>query len=675
MRKSIGGSALLLCLLLAGTAAAAEKSLYWSGLDVEARLEADGTLRVIERQSMVFDGEWNGGERRFNLRPGQSIALESLEEIDPASGTPRVFVQGDLDSVGEFAWHGPNVLRWRSRLPSDPLFEATGKRYVLTYAMSNVLTRRGDRYRLSHDFAFADRPGVIERFTLDLQLDPVWQPGDGFTMPVTVNGLTPGSSYVLNLPLRYTGSGTPLAKDLSATIETVPASQPSRFGGAAPASVRHGAAVIFLLIIAGMIVAFVAGEVRGGRFAPLDPAAGIDREWLQKNVFDKRAEVIGAAWDEKTGGAEVAAMLARLALEGKIRTRVEEKKGWLTTRSVLHLEKCTELSTLPSHERWLLEALFVGKAETDTDHVREVYRNHGFDPVAVISENLENSLPWKKRGASLTSRDVTSLVVFALGYVVGIIFTASVGREGDFLALLASGALTGFALAALVPFAHFSRKDVNAVPLTLVVLLVAALFLLALFYRRLFFGSTELHPVALLLLGGLSTMALRVTLKVASTDGEQKRIVVRKRLLSARRYFVDQLRRKSPTLDDSWFPYLLAFGLGRHVDRWFRAFGGASAAAMTASADSSIAASSSSFGAGSAAGYSIGGGWSGGGASFGGAGATGSWSVAASQLASSIPSPSTSSGGGSGSSSSSSGGSSSSSSSGGSSGGGGGGGW
>lgn len=674
MKRKIGGAAFLLCLLSAATAAAAEKSLYWSGLDVKARLEADGKLRVIEQQSMVFDGEWNGGERRFNLRPGQSIALESLQEIDPLSGTAKPFLQGDLDSVGEFAWHGPGVLRWRARMPSDPLFEATEKQYVLIYVMSNILSRRGDRYRLSHDFAFADRPGVIERFTLDLQLDPVWQPGDGLAMPVTVNGLTPGSSYVLNLPLRYTGSGTPSAKDLSATIETAPASRPSRFGGAAPPRVRHAAGVVFLMIIAAMVILLVIREHGTGRFAPLDPPDRIDGEWLEKNVFSRRAEVIGAAWDEKTGGAEVAAMLARLALEGKIRTRVEEKEGWLASRSVLHLEKCTELSTLPSHERWFLEALFVGKAETDTDHIREVYRNHGFDPVAVISENLENSLPWKKREASLTSRDVTLLVAFALAYVVGIVFSASVGREDDLLALMASGTLTVLSLGALVPLAATSRRDVSAVPLTLAACLLSAAGLVALFYRKLFFGSIELHPVSLLLLGTLSILAMRVVWKVGSTEGEEKRIVVRKRLLSARRYFIDQLRRKSPTLDDSWFPYLLAFGLGRHVDRWFRAFGGANVAAVT-TGEASVAVSSSAVGVGSAAGYSIGGRWSGGGASFGGAGATGSWSVAASRLASAIPSPSSSSGGGSGSSSSSSSGSSSSSSSGGSSGGGGGGGW
>ena len=36
--------------------------------------------------------------------------------------------------------------------------------------------RDDDGYRLDHDFAFPDRAGVIERFSLHLTLDPVWRP-------------------------------------------------------------------------------------------------------------------------------------------------------------------------------------------------------------------------------------------------------------------------------------------------------------------------------------------------------------------------------------------------------------------------------------------------------------------------------------------------------------------
>ena len=48
------------------------RELHWDALDVEAHLNADGVLEVIERHTMVFTGDWNGGERVFNVRPRQS---------------------------------------------------------------------------------------------------------------------------------------------------------------------------------------------------------------------------------------------------------------------------------------------------------------------------------------------------------------------------------------------------------------------------------------------------------------------------------------------------------------------------------------------------------------------------------------------------------------------------
>ena len=47
----------------------AQRQLSWDALDVTASLDGDGTLDVVETQAMVLTGDWNGGERTFNLRP------------------------------------------------------------------------------------------------------------------------------------------------------------------------------------------------------------------------------------------------------------------------------------------------------------------------------------------------------------------------------------------------------------------------------------------------------------------------------------------------------------------------------------------------------------------------------------------------------------------------------
>ena len=51
---------------------------------------------------MLFDGDWNGGERTFDVRPGQSIALGSIARIDP-DGTRHELSQGGLSAVDEAA--------------------------------------------------------------------------------------------------------------------------------------------------------------------------------------------------------------------------------------------------------------------------------------------------------------------------------------------------------------------------------------------------------------------------------------------------------------------------------------------------------------------------------------------------------------------------------------------
>jgi hypothetical protein len=115
-------------------------------------------------------------------------------------------------------------------------------------------------------------------------------------------------------------------------------------------------------------------------------------------------------------------------------------------------------------------------------------------------------------------------------------------------------------------------------------------------------------------------------------------MALRKRLAAARAHLRRELGRPRPALDDAWVPYLLAFGLGPDVDRWFGAHGGAARS-----------------------GLAVGGGaggtprWTGGGGAFSGGGATGTW-AAFGAMAASIAAPSSGSGSGGGGGGSSSGG-------------------
>src|SRR5687767_5177110 len=113
---------LLGALLIFSALSAHARSLYWSSVAVDARLDRDGVLEVSETQAYVFDGDWNGGERSFSVRPRQSLKILGVERIDGANILP--LSAGNLTAVDQYQMMDGNVLRWRSRLPTDPEFEA-----------------------------------------------------------------------------------------------------------------------------------------------------------------------------------------------------------------------------------------------------------------------------------------------------------------------------------------------------------------------------------------------------------------------------------------------------------------------------------------------------------------------------------------------------------------------
>lgn len=163
-------------LLVSGSAAHANE-LHWRTLEVRARLASNGALEVVERHTMVFSGHWNGGERTFRVEPEQRLTLRGMRRLAP-DGTPHELREGALAQVDEFHWSKEHTLRWRSRLPNDRPFAGDELTYEISYALENVLVQRAGGYALEHDFAFPDRDGVIERFSLQLTL-----PNHGRRMP------------------------------------------------------------------------------------------------------------------------------------------------------------------------------------------------------------------------------------------------------------------------------------------------------------------------------------------------------------------------------------------------------------------------------------------------------------------------------------------------------------
>jgi uncharacterized membrane protein YgcG len=612
-------------LALVGTASADERTLYWRALDVSARLDTDARLHVRERHAMVFDGAWNGGERRFRVARGQALALVRLTRID-ADGQAHALQSGDLSAVDQYQWIDGNTLRWRSRRPSDPLFRNTERLYEIEYVLSDILIPRGGLFVLDYDFAFPDRPGAFRRFTLELQIDPVWQPLAEVPAKLVRENLAPGQSVVVTVSLRYTGAVAPHS--------------------VAPAW-RYFLVVVFAVFLLWNAIVLLANERRLGRFRSLPPPGAIDHAWLEQQLLRFPPEVVGAAWDKKTASAEVAAMLARMTLEGKLKSEIRREGIWIFKSDVLHLQLHADRNALPSQERRLIDALFFDGDTTDAYRLRQHYRKQGLDPADLIRAKLAARL--SAMGAdALPGHAARVARTASLGLAAAALFGFEFWQDSETAALSAILAIVALMLYVLVRF-QAERYQLDVIHTRPRIVIASALwFLLA--ASLVIVLVTDPLQLSLSVLAALTLLWAALFNSACNAMRSRDKlefIQLRQDFAAARRYFQQQLKAQDPRLRDDWLPYLLAFGLGPDVDRWFRAYG-----------RSEVAARSGGSASGSAGSTGV---WTGGaGGTFGGGGATGSWSIAVAGIATSVSAASSSSGGGGG---------------GGSSGGGGGGGW
>ena len=623
-----------LFILLAVPGVLGARSLYWQDMNVSATLDRDGRLHVLEQQTMVFSGGWNGGERRFNLRSGQRLTLHNIYRINPGTGARISLVRGDLSRVDHWVRYNDNKVRWRARLPSDPPFTNKTITYQLEYTLSGILFPVDEGgYQFRHDFAFPNRNGVIKHFSLDLTLDPSWRVEGDLPTHVERSSLPPGTSVILSAILQHPG-GVPaeVGKKIHHPQRVV-SSTP------APVSALKSPRLLQVVVIVSLWIFvlvqgmnFLAHERKRGRFHPLVPVDDVNESWLGRHVFTLAPEVVGAIWDKRTASSEVAAVLARMVQEKKMSSRVEQEVvpllGWkIPGLYTLHLRLLVPRSTLRGYERELVDGLFIDGDATSTKKVKKYYRRERtiFNPVEKIRKPLRNKVEalTKDRKNSQTMLWIPTLFLAAASFFL---FFADffLYPQEHVPELLTVGAMVviwmiGVNLA-IGYRATAQRVETKAYLLYFFTTGIAAGYMTMLLMVD---GST------VLMLGSAFMCAALINniLNQAGTRDSEEGVRLHRYLASARKYFKQELARQSPKINDDWFPYLVAFGLGPQVDSWFRRYGG----------HSTYTGSSISGGAHS--------GFTGGGGQFGGGGVTGAWSAAAGSMGASTSGGSGGSGG------------------------------
>ena len=330
-----------------------------------------------------------------------------------------------------------------------------------------------------------------------------------------------------------------------------------------------------------LVVLLLASEWSRGRFAPLTPQAASQPGWLEENLLRHPAELIGAVWDRGVGSDEVAATIARLAGEGKLETRVDGEQE-------LHMKLKVDRNTLGGHERALVDGFFFdGRRETSTTDVKSHYKKTGFNPTGLIQPALEaqaKELVGPPAQSKWLPLWLPTLVAFV--WAMYLFWTAAPataeGRLPRFLGIgLPMLVLSGIASAMAASW----RARIDRGPRSVIRFLIPG-GLMLLFAGAVVTGFRDV-PILSHVFGsgfsfdvrlGATLLALALFNSMINQARSRERaqgIALRKRLASARRYFQEELDRPQPALRDEWFPYVLAFGLDKDAQDWFKAHGGA----------------------------------------------------------------------------------------------------
>lgn len=208
---------IIILFLFTNSLLAQEKSLDWNSIQVDAILKNNGNLLVSETQTILFNGDWNGAYRQFELGLGQKIHFQSIE-ILREDGKWETLSNNSVDNIDSYLWYPiESMVKWRSRNPFDPVFNQKVITYRLNYEYEYILNSLSNsEFQLDHDFGFADRIGSIKSFSVNLSWednwdlchgnDQVWSKDFNQKSALTIHAsraLAPGDKMIVKLRFNY----------------------------------------------------------------------------------------------------------------------------------------------------------------------------------------------------------------------------------------------------------------------------------------------------------------------------------------------------------------------------------------------------------------------------------------------------------------------------------------
>lgn len=598
------------------------RTIEWEKIVVSAKLDKDGGLSIQEDQTMIFNGDWNGGERFFRVEPGQYFELTNLLRFNEQKMQFVPLEYGRIDLVDHYSY-GNKILRWRSRLQSDPVFNNKKIRYRIDSYYSKIIQPEGDHFLLNHDFAFPDRSGDIFSLEINLEVDPSW--GAETKKQFRFSDLRPGQSAIVRAELRPHHQKFAINKERT------------------PTHIFDLSWISLILVVLASLFfykTYKKFELKSGRLLAAPDPGVVNEDWLVNNIFSFSPEQISGLWFDEVNEYAVGALLNNLCNKKKLELKQLEKET-IISRANYRFKLLVPIEKLSNCEKLLLAKIFFdSRFEITTEELRDHIQNNpseAFGPISLISNPIEKELENHPQLGLEEFEQGSLLRTFTfISFAFIFIMIGLITENYNILNLSVECAIIVVTFLIAQTYTQFVQKTIRNLKHHMPWIYLCSILpsLVAYLYAKLFTNGFEIWTSL-----GLSFLGVAISSSIynlCKTKNVPSRIKKRIEVDSAKMYFEQELSKERPNIKDEWASYLMALGLTSQMDSWQSSF--------RSSHDSQSYSTNSGIGSNT---------WTGGGGAFSGAGASDSWtscfsSISASVSTSSSPSGGSSSGGGGG---------------------------
>lgn len=442
---------LVLSLTCSGVAQAQTMTLYWQRYDVDITVLADGDMRVVETQELVFtSGTFRFGERVIPLYRLDDIGAVTVAELDGPE-----YTRSEMDAPYTYRTYSEgNNLVIRYNFPASNAMRRT---IVIGYTVSGALRYYPDNGvdQLYWKAVPADNPFPTQSSTITLHVpepatftnygiygaeaEAVFQPGQRDAVIQVRDRIDPGEEVEVVAEWQHgIVAGQPAAWQRQLDAEAAARAAREQFNARwGPVFTLGFTSLGGLLALGGPVLLYLWWYRRGR-----DKPVGLVADYLPEPPSDLPPGIVGTLIDERADMQDILSTLLDLGKRGVLEIEEVKAPGFLGIgTSTDFIYRFTDRSqVLRPHEQLLVDKLFGKETEVKLSSLKEKFytaipalRSALYK--AVVDEGLFKESP----DATRTRYGVLGALALVAAFFIGVVLVGALGRFSDAIVCVPMG--------------------------------------------------------------------------------------------------------------------------------------------------------------------------------------------------------------------------------------------